>query len=82
MTLEEAIEHARQMSVQICNTSCGREHAQLADWLEELKRSRAFLVHVHEVLEKDFRDYGADYLMNNKLADEVRDFVNGTNRNY
>jgi hypothetical protein len=33
MTLEEAIEHAKE---QINETECGQEHAQLAIWLQEL----------------------------------------------
>ena len=44
MTLDEAIVHAREVGEKmICNCetkSCGQEHLQLAEWLEELKRYR------------------------------------------
>lgn len=35
MTLDEAIAHAEDVADR-CDTSCGREHRQLADWLKEL----------------------------------------------
>ena len=41
MTLDEAIEHARDKALEMCrdpNTrQCGQEHLQLAKWLEELR---------------------------------------------
>ncbi len=46
MTLDEAIAHAREVGIKMvcsCNKedkSCGKEHLQLADWLEELKAFR------------------------------------------
>ena len=36
MTLDEAIAHAEDIANR-CDTSCGREHRQLADWLKELR---------------------------------------------
>ena len=39
MTLEEAIAHAKERANQDC-TDCAKEHAQLAEWLEELKAFR------------------------------------------
>ena len=39
MTLDEAIEHAREIAKSKCD-ECGEQHKQLADWLEELKRYR------------------------------------------
>lgn len=36
MTLDEAIAHAEEVADR-CDTSCGREHRQLADWLKELR---------------------------------------------
>lgn len=42
MTLDEAIVHARETAEcrsDLCE-NCRAEHAQLADWLEELKRTR------------------------------------------
>lgn len=35
MDIAEAIKHCREKA---CNTDCGREHEQLAEWLEELQR--------------------------------------------
>ena len=44
MTLDEAIAHAKDVgSKMICNCNtceCGKEHMQLAKWLEELKKYR------------------------------------------
>ena len=43
MTLDEAIAHAREVAENrndLCD-ECRREHAQLAEWLEELKNRRA-----------------------------------------
>ena len=43
MTLDEAIKHAREVAEQrtdLCD-ECRMEHAQLAEWLEELKIRRA-----------------------------------------
>ena len=41
MTLDEAIEHAKEVGSKMmcsCKTcECGKEHMQLASWLEELK---------------------------------------------
>lgn len=37
MDINEAIKHCREKS---CNTECGREHEQLAQWLEELLELR------------------------------------------
>ena len=38
MTLDEAIAHAREVAkeIHVC-IECGKNHEQLADWLEELK---------------------------------------------
>lgn len=40
MTLDEAIKHAEEKAG---NCECGKEHAQLASWLKELKAARAEL---------------------------------------
>ena len=37
MTLEEAISHAREKSIELKGTKCGEEHKQLYKWLKELK---------------------------------------------
>lgn len=39
MTLDEAILHARDIAKSGCSECC-KEHEQLADWLEELKKLR------------------------------------------
>ncbi len=40
MTLNEAIKHCEEKSKELGCTKCGKEHAQLAEWLKELKRYR------------------------------------------
>lgn len=40
MTLDEAIQHAREVAQSGCSECC-KEHEQLADWLEELQRRRS-----------------------------------------
>lgn len=40
MTLDEAIEHCNNKVKELGCTECGKEHKQLAEWLEELKLSR------------------------------------------
>lgn len=40
MTLDEAIQHAREVASNCSNKECGLEHMQLANWLEELKQRR------------------------------------------
>ena len=40
MTLDEAIVHAEDVASS-CDTSCAREHRQLAEWLKELRRLRS-----------------------------------------
>ena len=43
MTLDEAIQHAKEKGIELeqnqCH-ECAKEHYQLANWLEELKRLR------------------------------------------
>lgn len=40
MTLDEAIEHSDSRG-RADDSECGREHAQLAEWLRELRERRA-----------------------------------------
>lgn len=40
MTLEEAIEHAKDVALHIDCLECARDHQQLVEWLEELKARR------------------------------------------
>lgn len=42
MTLQEAIEHAKEVSSKECS-ECKKEHEQLANWLEELKNIKDIL---------------------------------------
>lgn len=48
VTLHEAIEHAREVSLRGC-TECHKEHGQLADWLEELERLRGVLGDTYDI---------------------------------
>lgn len=47
MTLDEAIIHARDVASSGCSECCN-EHAQLANWLEELKMRRNIDDSIHE----------------------------------
>ena len=38
MTLEEAIEHCKEVAATCSNKGCAQDHQQLAEWLEELKQ--------------------------------------------
>ena len=51
MAIEEAISHAREVSKRdtVCE-ECRQEHAQLADWLEELKMLRTAITPPNEPL--------------------------------
>jgi hypothetical protein len=40
MTLDDAIQHAKEVASQCSNQECSLEHMQLAKWLEELKQRR------------------------------------------
>lgn len=41
MTLDEAIKHCHEVAEKCeCNCECGKEHLQLAEWLEELQERR------------------------------------------
>lgn len=40
MTLNEAIKHCEEKAKELGCTKCGKEHAQLAEWLKELQRYR------------------------------------------
>lgn len=43
MNLEEAINHAKEVSSTLCDSSCGLEHLKLATWLEELQTLKTAL---------------------------------------
>ena len=40
MTLDEAIEHAKEVACSCKNKECAEDHRQLAQWLEELREYR------------------------------------------
>ena len=40
MTLEEAIKHCEEIASSCDNKECALDHAQLAEWLKELKSRR------------------------------------------
>jgi hypothetical protein len=50
MTLDEAIQHAKEAGMKMCSKkdtcNCGIEHLQLAKWLEELKLYRNQYPHI------------------------------------
>lgn len=38
MTLDEAIEHCKEVYQRCPNRGCAEDHKQLADWLKQLRR--------------------------------------------
>lgn len=48
MTLDEAIEHAREVSSQKC-AECKKEHEQLANWLEELRQLKNVIGDTYDI---------------------------------
>lgn len=40
MTLDEAIKHAEDVAQECAGTLCAEDHAQLVEWLQELKARR------------------------------------------
>lgn len=47
MTLHDAIKHARAKAEE--HTKCAHEHAQLADWLEELRGMKLSVSHIRDL---------------------------------
>lgn len=41
MTLDEAIQHCKEVAENTTCVDCKKEHLQLAEWLEELKKRRS-----------------------------------------
>lgn len=52
MTLEEAIKHAKEQSVNASCEACRQEHLQLAIWLENYKRLKDQRTNDVDVFEK------------------------------
>ena len=71
MTIDEAIEHAEEKACG--NGQCAKDHAQLVDWLRELRRARMeidLLKTLRDGFKADAQKYKAD---NEKLRALVRD---------
>lgn len=52
MTLDEAIKHCYEEASKIPLCDCSKEHIQLAQWLEELKTYRKFILYINKYPEK------------------------------
>lgn len=72
MTLEQAITHAKEVAASKCD-ECGKEHAQLADWAQELAafkdetpitrdylKSVCELLKTNDYIELSFGEYDED----------------------
>ena len=73
MTLDEAIEHTEERACG--NDQCSKDHAQLADWLRELRRARMeidLLRTLRDGFKLDARKYKAE---NAKLRELVYDML-------
>ena len=71
MTIDEAIGHAEERACG--NDQCAEDHAQLADWLRELRRARMeidLLKTLRDGFKADARKYKAE---NERLRELVRD---------
>lgn len=51
MDLKEAISHSRGIQNNSCDQQCATNHAQLADWLEELEKLRTVAFHANRLYE-------------------------------
>lgn len=51
MDLKEAISHSREIQKSNSDKQCAAEHAQLADWLEELAKLRLVAFHANQLYE-------------------------------
>lgn len=67
MTIDEAINHCKEVSDSKCD-SCGTEHKQLAEWLIELKERRELDKYVYNKLQAELFDYSKGYLISNYEA--------------
>ncbi len=70
MTIDESIEHAEERACG--NDQCAKDHAQLADWLRELRRTRMeidLLKTLRDGFKEDAQKYKAE---NAKLRELVR----------
>ena len=64
MTLDEAIKHAEERAT-ACDDECGQEHAQLAEWLRELRdirKARNDLTTAYEGVCKRYNEADDNYI--------------------
>lgn len=54
MTLDEAIEHAREVAHYAGCKECEEEHEQLAKWLEELRDYRKTMFAIGDIIKEKF----------------------------
>lgn len=71
MELEETIIHAKEVAASKCD-ECGKEHAQLAEWLQELVAFKDETPITRELLEDNF-DKMNDELYNIHLECDIID---------
>ena len=77
MTLDEAIAHAKEVAASSKRDECGKEHAQLAEWLQELKVQRDrvdVLAEQGTIYEADIKIYQESliYYMEEKKKAELK----------
>lgn len=64
MTLDEAIEHCKQIADKESKCECAMEHRQLAQWLEQLKRQQREIMNIEALSD-------ARWKMNRRLSMEL-----------
>lgn len=77
MTIDEAIEHAEERACG--NDQCAKDHAQLADWLRELRRARMeidLLKTLRDGFKADAQKYKAENTKLRELAKAAWGCVN------
>lgn len=78
-TLEDAIAHTREVAKRLGYTHCGREHAQLGDWLEELLILRKRIAEEDRavrVSRKDWEERKWKSLVEGKESQIYKDAIN------
>lgn len=72
ITIDEAITHCYEVADRKCD-DCGKEHLQLAKWLEELKESREIINRQKAEIER-LQDYNENLqTANTALSNEILD---------
>ena len=71
MTLDEAIEHVEEIACG--NDQCAKDHAQLADWLRELRQAR-ITIDLLKILRDGWMEDAQEYKAENaKLRELLRE---------